>query len=354
MRTRGGEHDALHPAEAAGDQDSRQIQRPTATVGGPIMSKAKMRTAIAAPAQGRKRERVAVTRENVNFHMPAQKLWSPVLAARMCIRRPFYRELAGRWTIRRLDRPTSPRGSSGSRFAESFAVLSPLQATARRRILSCSASSGRSPIRQAEVLLDPKLRHRPRRPRLFGASSSTSGGACTAVSMSPAIPPPTSGVRHDVLDLVRSLVHDHQVSRQLRLHVQMGRRRRSRRREAKRLSYAGLDQSNVRCRTSSSTGASPASVEPMLVVNLGTRGPQDAANLVEYCDHPGGTDAVRAPLAHGWDKPRGVKFWCLGNEMDGDWQQPSAAPAIRSARATATMMRWADDLCNSPCAGRQG
>ena len=24
--------------------------------------------------------------------------------------------------------------------------------------------------------------------------------------------------------------------------------------------------------------------------------------------------------AHGWEAPHGVKFWCLGNEMDGPWQ----------------------------------
>ena len=32
-----------------------------------------------------------------------------------------------------------------------------------------------------------------------------------------------------------------------------------------------------------------AGTAPMMGVNLGTRGPQDAANLVEYCNFPGGT-----------------------------------------------------------------
>ena len=58
----------------------------------------------------------------------------------------------------------------------------------------------------------------------------------------------------------------------------------------------------------------------MLAVNLGTRGPQDAGDLVEYCNHPGGTALSELREAHGWDKPHGVKFWCLGNEMDGAWQ----------------------------------
>ena len=89
-----------------------------------------------------------------------------------------------------------------------------------------------------------------------------------------------------------------------------------------------------------------AGVEPMLVVNLGTRGPQDAANLVEYCNHPGGTALSELRKAHGWEKPHGVKFWCLGNEMDGDWQAAvnSAEDYARLALRAAKMMRWADEF----------
>ena len=36
-----------------------------------------------------------------------------------------------------------------------------------------------------------------------------------------------------------------------------------------------------------------AGIEPMLAVNLGTRGPQDAGYFVEYCNHPAGTRYVR-------------------------------------------------------------
>ena len=59
-----------------------------------------------------------------------------------------------------------------------------------------------------------------------------------------------------------------------------------------------------------------AGVEPMLAVNLGTRGP-DARNLVEYCNHPGGTAWSELRRSHGREQPHGVRFWCLGNEMDG-------------------------------------
>jgi alpha-N-arabinofuranosidase len=60
--------------------------------------------------------------------------------------------------------------------------------------------------------------------------------------------------------------------------------------------------------------------EPMLAVNLGTRGVQDACDLLEYCNHPSGTYFSDLRAAHGVEKPHGVRLWCLGNEMDGPWQ----------------------------------
>jgi alpha-L-arabinofuranosidase len=61
-------------------------------------------------------------------------------------------------------------------------------------------------------------------------------------------------------------------------------------------------------------------VEPMLAVNLGTRGIQAAADLVEYCNVPGGTQWSDLRRRNGSADPYGVKLWCLGNEMDGPWQ----------------------------------
>ncbi len=55
-----------------------------------------------------------------------------------------------------------------------------------------------------------------------------------------------------------------------------------------------------------------AGIEPMLGVNLGTRGPDEARNLVEYCNHPGGTRFSDLRKSHGYEWPHGVKFWCLG------------------------------------------
>ena len=45
-----------------------------------------------------------------------------------------------------------------------------------------------------------------------------------------------------------------------------------------------------------------AGIEPMLAVNLGTRGPDAARNLLEYCNHPGGTALSDLRRAHGWHR----------------------------------------------------
>src|SRR4051794_12258202 len=87
-----------------------------------------------------------------------------------------------------------------------------------------------------------------------------------------------------------------------------------------------------------------ADIEPMLAVNLGTRGPDAARHMLEYCNHPRGTALSDLRRKHGWEQPHGVKFWCLGNEMDGPWQMENktAWQYGRSAAEAAKMMRWID------------
>ena len=88
-----------------------------------------------------------------------------------------------------------------------------------------------------------------------------------------------------------------------------------------------------------------AELEPMLAVNLGTRGPDEARRLVEYCNHPGGSYYSDLRRAHGYEKPHDVRFWCLGNEMDGPWQicRKTAAEYGRIAQETGKVMRWVDE-----------
>jgi alpha-N-arabinofuranosidase len=99
-----------------------------------------------------------------------------------------------------------------------------------------------------------------------------------------------------------------------------------------------------------------AGPEPMLAVNLGTRGADAARNLVEYCNHPHGTALSDLRRAHGWDKPHAVKFWCLGNEMDGPWQMESksATEYGRVATEAAKMMKWIDGTIELAACGSSG
>ena len=63
-----------------------------------------------------------------------------------------------------------------------------------------------------------------------------------------------------------------------------------------------------------------AGIEPMMAVNLGTRGLEEALDLLEYTNVPGGTAVADQRVANGRAEPYGVGMWCLGNEMDGPWQ----------------------------------
>ena len=85
-------------------------------------------------------------------------------------------------------------------------------------------------------------------------------------------------------------------------------------------------------------------IEPMFGVNLGTRGPDEARRYLEYCNHPGGTALSDRRRANGAEQPFGIRFWCLGNEMDGPWQIGQKTPDEygRIAKETAKLMRWVD------------
>ncbi len=82
----------------------------------------------------------------------------------------------------------------------------------------------------------------------------------------------------------------------------------------------------------------------MMAVNLGTRGVEDAKNLVEYCNFPGGTKYSEKRKADGYEEPFGIKYWCLGNEMDGPWQigAKTAEEYGRLAAETAKVMKMVD------------
>ncbi|MFF4543236.1 alpha-N-arabinofuranosidase [Streptomyces sp. NPDC001435] len=84
--------------------------------------------------------------------------------------------------------------------------------------------------------------------------------------------------------------------------------------------------------------------EPMLALNLGTRGVAEALELQEYANHPSGTALSDLRAAHGDKDPFGIRLWCLGNEMDGPWQtgHKTAREYGRLAAETARAMRQFD------------
>jgi alpha-N-arabinofuranosidase len=79
---------------------------------------------------------------------------------------------------------------------------------------------------------------------------------------------------------------------------------------------------------------------PMITVNLGTGSPEEARDWVEYCNSPTGTKFADRRAGNGNREPYAVKLWCLGNEMDGPWQQghvPADQYAIRAQQAAKLM-----------------
>ncbi|MBV8107820.1 MAG: alpha-N-arabinofuranosidase [Hyphomicrobiales bacterium] len=215
-------------------------------------------------------------------------------------------------------------------------------------------------MRQARVFLDRNFTIGRIDPRLFGAFIEHLGRGVYSGIYEPGHPTADEkGFRRDVLDLVRELgvtivkypggnfVSTYNWEDGVGPVEERPRR----------LSYVwaslepntfGTNEFIAWCRL--------AGVEPMLVVNLATRGPQDAANLVEYCNVPGGTTLSDLRRAHGFDKPHGVKFWCLGGEMDGVWHAgaTTADEYGRIAAQAGKIMRWVDDSIELAVSGSSG
>lgn len=66
--------------------------------------------------------------------------------------------------------------------------------------------------------------------------------------------------------------------------------------------------------------AKKVGVTPVMAVNLGSKGLEEAISLLEYCNSEEGTYYSNLRVENGNEEPYGIKTWCLGNEMDGDWQ----------------------------------
>jgi len=102
--------------------------------------------------------------------------------------------------------------------------------------------------------------------------------------------------------------------------------------------------------------AKKANTEVMYAVNLGSRGPDAARNVVEYANHKGGSYWSDLRIKNGAKDPFGIKLWCLGNEMDGPWQmgQKTAIEYGRTAREAGKMMKWVDPSIELVACGSSG
>jgi len=99
-----------------------------------------------------------------------------------------------------------------------------------------------------------------------------------------------------------------------------------------------------------------ARVEPMLTLNLGTRGVDAARAYVEYCNAPPGSRYADQRAANGHPDPYGVRLWCLGNELDGPWQigQKTAEDYGHLAAQAGKVMRMVDPSIELVLAGSSG
>lgn len=93
--------------------------------------------------------------------------------------------------------------------------------------------------------------------------------------------------------------------------------------------------------------------EPYICANLGTGGWNEVQEWVEYCNLAGGTAMSDLRKRNGREQPWKVKYWGLGNEMDGPWQMGhrSAEDYGKFALEAAKLMKWTDPTIQLIAAG---
>ena len=84
--------------------------------------------------------------------------------------------------------------------------------------------------------------------------------------------------------------------------------------------------------------------EPYLVVNAGDGDMREARDWVEYCNSAADSALANMRRANGFDAPHKVKYWGIGNEVDGEWQIGHKTPEeyARTYKEFAKVMRLVD------------
>ena len=93
--------------------------------------------------------------------------------------------------------------------------------------------------------------------------------------------------------------------------------------------------------------------EPYFCANLGTGSWTEAQQWVEYCNYAGQTTTTKLRQKNGRQQPWNVKYWGLGNEMDGPWQMGhrTAEDYGKFALEAAKLMKWTDPTIKLVAAG---
>jgi len=86
-------------------------------------------------------------------------------------------------------------------------------------------------------------------------------------------------------------------------------------------------------------------VEPYVCINAGLASVEDARHWVEYTNEKRHTYWADQRRKNGRDEPYKVKYWGLGNEIDGPWQMghKNAEDYSKFAREAGKAMRWTDN-----------
>lgn len=84
--------------------------------------------------------------------------------------------------------------------------------------------------------------------------------------------------------------------------------------------------------------------ENFICINAGLGTLDQARHWVEYCNYPKGTYYSDLRRKYGNEEPFAVKYWALGNEIDGPWQtgQKSVEDYCKFALEAAKIMRLVD------------
>src|SRR5579884_2775672 len=94
-------------------------------------------------------------------------------------------------------------------------------------------------------------------------------------------------------------------------------------------------------------------IEPYVCLNLGTGSWVQAQRWVEYCNVSADTAMTELRRKNGREQPWKVRYWGLGNEMDGPWQMGhrSAEDYGKFALEAAKLVHWTDHETHLVVAG---